>query len=107
QARAAAGSEIHDVAGFQREATGRQRELGALARGPGFEQPDLGDFGGLLGVECERKVGKGDAAAVAGEAARFLDGRGIVTAGGDEGVRSVRELPWPASACRSRGARRS
>ena len=74
QARAAVGGEGDDIAGLQREAARRQRELRALARGPGFEQPDLGDLGGLLGLERERKIGERDAAAAAGEAARFLHG---------------------------------
>jgi hypothetical protein len=38
--------------GLQGEAARRQSELGALARGPGFEQPHLGDLGSLLGIEC-------------------------------------------------------
>ncbi len=74
-----------DVAGLEREAARRQRELRALARGPGLEQPDLGDRGGLLGLQHERQIGDGDAAAAAGEAARFLDGGRIVAGGGDEG----------------------
>ena len=63
----------------------RQGEGGALARGPGLEQPDLGHLRGLLGLEHQRQVGDGDAAAVAGEAARLLDGGGIAAGGGDEG----------------------
>ena len=75
QARAAVGGKRDDIAGLQRQAARRQRERGALAGGPGLEQPDLGDLGGLLGLERERKIGQGNAAAAAGEAARFLHGR--------------------------------
>ncbi len=64
---------------------GRQRELGALAGGPGLEQPHLGDLGGLLGIEHERQIGERHATAAAGEAARFLHGCGVVAAGGDVG----------------------
>ena len=85
QARAAVGGERDDIAGLEREAARRQREGGALARGPGLEQPDLGHPRGLLGLQHERQIGDGDAAAAAGEAARFLDGRRIVAGGGDVG----------------------
>ena len=57
---------------------GGRAKLGALAGGPGLEQPHLGDLGGLLGVEHQRQVGERHAAAAAGEAARLLHGGRVV-----------------------------
>ena len=85
QARAAAGGEGDDIAGLEGEAARRQRELRALARGPGLEQPGLDGAGGVLGLQYEWKIGGGDAAAAAGEAAGFLDGGRIGAGGGDVG----------------------
>ena len=85
QARAAIGGERDDVAGLQRQARGGKREGGALARGPGLEQPHLGHLRDLLGLQHQRQLGDGDAAAVAGETARLLDGSGIAAGRRDEG----------------------
>ncbi len=85
QARAAVGCVRDDVAGLQRQLRRRQREGGALARGPGLEQPDLGHLRGLLGLEHQRQIGDGDAPAVAGETARLLHRGGIAAGRGDEG----------------------
>jgi hypothetical protein len=55
------------------------------SRGPGLEQPHLGHLRDLLGLQHQRQLGDGDAAAVAGETARLLDGSGIAAGGRDEG----------------------
>ena len=85
QVRAAIDGKCHDIAGLQRQAARRQGELRPLAGGPGLEQPHLGDPGRLFGIEHQRQVCEGDAAAAAGEAARLLHRGRIVAAGGDEG----------------------
>ena len=72
RARAAVDGKRDGIAGLQSEAARRQCEGGALARGPGLEQPDLGHAGGLLGLQDEREIGDGNAPAVADEPARFL-----------------------------------
>ena len=85
EVRAAVCGEIHHVAGLQCQAAGRQGELRTLARGPGLEQPYLGDLGGLLGIERQGEVGERHAAAAAGETARLFHCCRIVAAGGDVG----------------------
>ena len=87
QARAAVDGEGEGIAGLERKAARGQGETRTLARGPGLEQPHLRNACRLLRLEHERQIGNGDAAALAGEAARFLDGRGIAA-----GSRNVGEL---------------
>ena len=57
QAPARRRRDAHDVARLERQQARRQREARPLARGPGFEQPRLGDGVGLRAVEHQRQIG--------------------------------------------------
>ena len=86
-ARASVDGKQERIAGLQSQAARRQCERGALARGPGLEQPNLGHTSGLLGLQDEREIGHGSAPAVADEPARFLRCRRVARCGSD-----IREL---------------
>ena len=81
EARPAVEGERDGIAGLQRQAARRQGECRTLACRPRLEKPDLGHARGLLGLQHEREISDGDAAAVTGEAARLLHGGRIVASG--------------------------